>query len=371
MEDFLKKIKSRINGEILDLSNTQDYLADKIKYLEDLKTLEDLKDPKDLINEIKHILTKITYIKYGYNHAIFLEWLKYFPNVTKLNCSVNNLTSTSLESLKYVLNLKILGIVNNNIDDLSNLKFTPNLRELYCSNNKITALPDISTIMPKLKILSCLGNRLIFIDVSNCILLRYLYCSFNNIRDIILQNTPRLLEIICNNNRLITLDINKCKMLTDLHCENNELIELNLQNLRRLQNVYCSFNKLNTLNIKECAALELLYCSDNQLTKLDLSNCLQLVVLNCKNNKIQNAKKFLEICKRLKYLDYDKSLPFANYFDEDKCYICLDALDILDDSKTKVITNCKHIFHRYCLTTWINRSTLALTSTCPYCRQLI
>ena len=346
MEDFLKKFKSHINEEILDLSNTQDYLADKIFYLEELNITNN--------DAIKHVLSQITHIKYKYNSATALEWLKYFPNVTNLECNANDLKSSSLESLKYV----------------------PNLCELHCSHNKIEVLPDINTILPKLQIIRCSHNNLVSIDISNCVSLNQLICSFNNIKTIVLHNMPKLIDLYCYNNHLTTLVLTKCKKLRFLSCDDNELTELNLQCLTNIQTIYCYSNKLNTLNISKCRFLERLFCSNNQLTSLDLSNCKQLVDLRCTYNKIQNIKKFLEICRNLplKYFEYDRLLPFTDYQGLNKCCICLDVLNfsdisyILDISEKKISTSCGHIFHKYCLTTWLKN---ILIKICPYCRQLI
>ena len=324
MKKFLKKLQSHTFDEELSLSDTRDYLVDKLEYLDVINKDENL----------KNILSNTKEIEYTYNKATNLEWLKYFPNITELDCRNNNLDSSSLESLKYVPNLQILYISDNNIDDLTNLKFVPKLSNLNCSRNKIKTLPDINLILPSLTYLCCPENEIVLINISDCILLKHLDCGCNYVKELIVQNMLKLKYILCGANQLVNLHIINCK------------------------------------------SLRLLYCNDNRLTLLDLSNCPQLEYLRCKNNKIQSFKDIHILKSSLKFFEHDTVLSFTSYQGLDMCCICLDTLDTLDtletssinEKKIKIITKCGHIFHESCLMIWTNDH--AMNSKCPYCRQI-
>ena len=376
MESFLETLKGHIiNSVVLHLTCSKDYLTDK------LKLLSDLYDDANL----RSILTKVKEIQYGHNKATNIEWLKYFPNTTKLCCDKNKLISLSLESLIYVPNLQILSISHNEIDDLTNLKFVPNLRKLYFCDNMITAFLNISINFLNLEQLDCSRNKLTCIDICNCTQLQCLNCSSNDITELICINTSNLQDIYCGFNQLIDLCVVDCKLLIELNCVCNRLTKLDLHGLINLRTLYCYYNILNTLNLNDCSKLQTLCCNNNrltsldlqgltnleyfyvctnQLTSLDLSKCTMLRELQCKNNKILNIKN---ICKHLKLESFVHDTIYSYLGDQDltKCYICLDTA-ILPSYK-KIITDCQHIYHEKCLMTWINKTV----STCPYCRQLI
>ena len=387
MEDFLKKFKDCIFQETLNLEYTHNYLADKINYLEAINTDDTLRP----------ILLKIKGLNYSHNSTTNLDWLKYFPNITELNCNNNNLNISSLESLKYVPDLQILFINYSNIDDLSNLKFTPKLRKLYCRGNKITQLSSTDISLINLKYLYCSSNKIISIDVSNYISLTYLDCSYNKITKLVLHNTPKLRTLCCRENQIINLDLvghgphNAFKVL---HCDTNELTELNLQGLINIQEVYCFSNKLNLLCLKDCKNLTKLNCSTNRLTKLDLQGLTNLRHLYCESNQLTNIinlsdahnlkkldcrknllnysynrlQNILNVCKhlKLKHFKYDIIISYSKYQGLDKCYICFDILK--SKKQNKVITRCEHIFHKVCLTYWMY---CASTANCPYCRKIL
>ena len=397
MEDLIKVLKTCTVGEVLKLSCYGDYLADKLKYLDELNKNDTLRS----------MLIKIKILKYDANFATHFKWLKYFPNIIQLNCNFNRLDSFSLKSLVYAPKLQILLISNNYIDDLANLKFAPNLRKLFCSNNLITTLLTINSDLPNLKEINCRHNKIVSIDVSSLILLIFLDCAFNCITELVIDRVLELRILNCNNNLLTNLDLSNNKKLKCLNCEFNILTDLNLQ--KNLRDLCCNHNKLATLNVHECKQLRTLsckynnitkldlcglkylkyidcaknllfdisnlkslkltkfYCNINQLTFLDLSNCPHIRLLNCEHNNITNIADILKICRslNLKYSRYDKILPYSIYHGLDKCYICIDTLESID----KIITNCGHIFHKKCLYTWINKC--GLTPNCPYCRQTL
>ena len=293
MEEFIQKIKTNTtcHGTFLKLINTQDCLANNLTYLDELNQNDDQRS----------ILTNVTHMYYSFNNATSLEWLKYFPNLTKLNCNDNKLDSASLKSLEHVPKLEVLDIFYNNIDDLSSLRFVPNLCELICAHNKIKILSSADIVLPNLQILECSRNELTHIDVSQYSLLKSLSCAHNYLTTIDLQNTPNLEDLWCSYNKLIILNMTtNCKKLKILICAYNELTNLDLQGLINLQVVWCRFNKLNTLNVKECETLNNLNCDNNQLSSIYLSDYYpNLKFLSCKNNESLNIEEILNKCTDL------------------------------------------------------------------------
>ena len=295
MEEFIQKIKTNTTcyGTSLNLSKTQDCLANNLTYLDEIKQNDDQRS----------ILTNITHMYYEHNKATSLKWLKYFPNLTKLNCNDNKLDSASLKSLEHAPKLEVLNIMYNNIDDLSNLKFVPNLRKLICSYCKIKILSSADIVLPNLQELECSQNELTHIDVSQYSLLKRLICESNYLTVINAQNMPNLEELWCSYNKLIILNITECKELKILSCACNELTNLDLQGLISLTSIWCCFNKLNTLNTKGCEALNKLNCSNNQLSEIYLSDYHpNLKILKCKNNESLNIDRLIEKCKNIKSL---------------------------------------------------------------------
>ena len=318
MDGFILKLMLCTHKRILSLSKTRDYLAYNLNYLDKLNSNNDYYGIKSTL------LTNIDTIHYMNNDATNLEWLKYFPNVKYLNCSFNHLDSSSLESLKYVLKLERLLIRNNNITSIDISSYT-SLEHLDLNNNYVTQLSAQ--------------------------------------RVLILRN------LTCKNNQLTNLDIINCKNLKLLSCEKNKLSELNLQGLKKLWHVNCNSNQLTKINLSDTRHLSMLCCNDNQLTSLNLSNSPNLQYLYCKKNKILNIK---EACKHLKLnkFEYDIISSFSSYHGQDVCCICLESLNLeILKSSNKIITDCRHVFHDTCLTTWINK--YAYTPNCPYCRQMI
>lgn len=171
-----------------------------------------------------------------------LAGIEYFPEITTLNCTINQLTkldvtkNTALIQLDCYFNrLSALEVSQN-----------PELMYLACNNNELTAL-DVSQ-MPKLWILQCGSNRLTELIVS--------------------QNT-KLTTLECNSNWLTALDVSQNQELVNLVCDNNELKALVLSNDSSLQKLHCYTNQLTELDVSANPKLTELQCQKNRLSVLD------------------------------------------------------------------------------------------------------
>ena len=108
-------------------------------------------------------------------------------------------------------------------------------------------------------------------------------------------------ELYCLNKGIKYLDVTELINLKTLFCSNNKLqepmdeihrlkvcfahFELNLTNNTQLKQLYCSKNQLQELNINNNINLKELDCSNNQLKELNLNNNINLKKFLCEENQ--------------------------------------------------------------------------------------
>ena len=92
-----------------------------------------------------------------------------------------------------------------------------------------------------------------------------------------------LTDLSCSGNQLSSLDVSNNTALTNLYCDNNQLTSLDVSKNTALEYLNCDNNQLTSLDLNKNTALTELDCSDNQLTSLDLSGCIALETLYCDN----------------------------------------------------------------------------------------
>ena len=184
------------------------------------------------------------------------------------------------------LNIRTLDVSGQHIANLKGIEFFPNLEKLYCYNNKLTSL-DVSQ-NPALQYLYCMNNKLTSLDVSQNEKLENLFCDKNQLTSLDVTQNIALKELHCTDNLLTSLDVSKNPKLDDLECEQNQLTELDVSKNAKLWRLDCDQNKLSSLDVSKNSALGYLYCSKNQLTSLDVSKNTKLKRLNCENNQLTN-----------------------------------------------------------------------------------
>ncbi len=115
--------------------------------------------------------------------------------------------------------------------------------KLDCSDNQLTSLD-----LPKntaLTTLYCDRNQLTRLDVSKNAALTELDCSDNQLTSLDLPKSTVLTELFCFENKLTSLDVSKNIALTELYCSNNQLTSLNVSRCARLNTLYCDSNRIN------------------------------------------------------------------------------------------------------------------------------
>ncbi|CAB4446983.1 unnamed protein product [Rhizophagus irregularis] len=198
------------------------------------------------------------------------EWLdKKYPkeirsNITEINISKNY---NILENEYLVGNLKLEGFKN--------------LKKFDCSRNSITNL-DMND-----KKLNCCGNKLKELKINNLNNLELLYCSYN---------------------KLINLNLINCLNLNKINCDNNKIKEIKLPlNNQRLEILNLNSNNLlyQDLNI---------FSKFINLKRLDIGNN---EFKERKYNKIYGSLELLKNLEKLEYLeisdtDIDKGLEYLS-----------------------------------------------------------
>ena len=201
----------------------------------------------------------VTEITIEFKGVSSMEGIGYFPNLSKLSCVGNKLTS--------------LDVSENTA-----------LTELDCRYAGLTSL-DVSK-NTQLTILYVSGNQLTSIDVTNNALLTKLWCEENPLNSLNVTKNTLLTRLDCYKNQLTALDLSKNTLLTRLTCDNNQLTALDLSGNTALTYLDCSSNQLTALDVANNTALTSLYCSSNQLTSLDVANNTALNYLECYDNKL-------------------------------------------------------------------------------------
>lgn len=194
------------------------------------------------------------------------------PEITELECddipikravidtaAIQNAQVISFEDPKFKAYL-VANYDKNGDGEISDSE-TSAITMLYIAELGLTSLKGIERLTSLLE-LSCSGNKLTAIDLTNNSMLGMLFCS---------------------NNNLTTLDVSK-NAIGKLFCSNNQLSTLVLSKTKSLLQLDCTDNKLTTLDLSICTRLEELWCDDNQLITLDLMMCKNLSEFSCMDN---------------------------------------------------------------------------------------
>ncbi len=187
-----------------------------------------------------------------------LTGLAYFKNLSRLNCSDNQLTGLDLSR-------------------------NTALQILDCTSCQLTGL-DLRQ-NTELQSLTLIDNQLTELDLSQNTALKTLYCAGNQLTELDLSLNTALENLACSDNDLTELDVRSNAGLTQLNCANNQLKELDVRSNVGLTQLDCYNNQLTELDLSQNTVLDYLACSDNQLTALDLSRNTALTELECSGNR--------------------------------------------------------------------------------------
>ena len=123
-----------------------------------------------------------------------------------------------------------IAVSNKGITTLEGIQHFPNLEKLDCDQNNLSSL-DVSK-NSALKYLYCEQNNLSSLgslDVSQNAALEYLKCEQNNLTSLDVSKNAALKYLNCEQNSLTSLDVSKNAALMYLNCKNNQLTNLNVE----------------------------------------------------------------------------------------------------------------------------------------------
>ena len=219
-----------------------------------------------------------------------LTGIGYFPNITYLDASGNNISG----SLDLTGNPKLVSVnlSRNQLNSLDLAGLTA-LRTLICSGNDVgMSAPDLSTNL-----------ALEYLDCSNC----------DGMEGLDLSANTALTDLICSWNQLDTLDLSANTALQRLDCSHNSIAALDLSGCTDLRQADCNANVLTTLTLGQQANLITLSCYRNSLSRLDLTGCPKLraaVVDGTRTEKTDpnaNNYTFVEYRNGADYVQVDQS----------------------------------------------------------------
>ena len=189
-----------------------------------------------------------------------------------------------------------IDVENKYISNLSGIEFFPNLKKLNCGHNRLTSL-DVSknTVLQELV---CWENQLTSLDVSQNTALQELACFENQLTSLDVRQNPALQKLSCWDNRLTSLDVSKNTELTYLKCSYNRLTELDVSKNTELTYLDCGYNRLTELDVSQNTKLTELYFVSNKITSLQADNCTNLTVIFTGSNKYK-----VEVYKKTRILD--------------------------------------------------------------------
>lgn len=176
-----------------------------------------------------------------------------------------------------------------------------NLNTPYEENSKYQNLVGIK-YFPNLQKLTCTGNEIIELNLSENKNLTYLDCSNNDIKNLNISQNKDLTYLNCSDNKLNSnIDVSNNTELIDLICGWNGDMKLNLENNTKLQNLDLSHGRISTIDLSKNLNLKKLNCNDSGVIKLDLSKNPELTELYCNENysldklDLRNNKKLTKI----------------------------------------------------------------------------
>jgi Leucine-rich repeat (LRR) protein len=236
-----------------------------------------------------------------------------------------------------ILNSDAIGVTSLyfptfGISDLTGISAFVDLDTLTCGGNNLTNL-DVSNNIA-LTYLECWGNSFTSLDVSNNINLRMLLCSSNNLSSLDVSNCPALVSLDCGYNQLTSLNLANNNALIWLECHQNNLSSLDVSNNASLEYLDCKNNNLSTVNVTNNPLITTLSCSNNNLSSLDVSSCSALVGFACYNNSLSS----LDLTSNLNLLEVvldDNnliSLDVSNNINLENLYLSRNNLTSLDVS---------------------------------------
>ena len=183
--------------------------------------------------------------------------------------------------------ITVLNVEYKNISDLTGIEDFNALTHLSCSGNLLMSL-DLSNNTTLTYLQSSPNYSLTSLDVSGCNALTYLSCEMTQLTSLDVSQNIALTKLVCSNGQLTSLDVSQNTALDSLLCNFNQLTSLDVSGCNALTYLNCRWNPpLTSLDVSKNTALIKLVCSNTPLTSLDVSQNTNLNSLLCWNSSLE------------------------------------------------------------------------------------
>lgn len=162
-----------------------------------------------------------------------------------------------------------IDVTGQGIADLTGLAYFPALTSLTCTRNQLTALDLSGNLL--LEELYCSSNQLSTLDLSANANLKHVYCASNVLTSLNVNGCAQLQSLNCEKNRLASLDLSGNPELLELYCRHNQLTQLDVSQNQKLKFIETFDNQLTSFDCTMLPALEFLHIDYNNLETLDMS----------------------------------------------------------------------------------------------------
>ncbi len=165
--------------------------------------------------------------------------------------------------------LKKIDLMEQNIDDVSDLKYFENLEYLSFTINNIKILKLNDFLY--LKEIYCARNLLSVLEIRNLPSLKLLACGLNDLKNVKIENCPKLESLNLMDNKIEYIDLSSFSNLKYLTIDNNKLENLDLSNNKDIIQINLNNNNLKELDLKNNEKLKLNICYIDDSVKLILN----------------------------------------------------------------------------------------------------
>ena len=217
------------------------------------------------------------------------------------------------------------------ITSLKGIEYFPEITYLNVSGNELETL-DLSK-NTKLQFLNVSSNKLTSVNIDGCKNLTSIDVNSNQLETLDVTSATELEDLICTENKLTSLNISKNQKLRVLYAEKNALTSLDLSNNQNLQVLLASENNLTELDITPATSLQVVDVHHNAITTLDTSknpNLDNVRYLATRTNlKTLDPVPFSKIGGLMEYIEYYED---TEYFDQ-----IFKTTDLILDLENKTI----------------------------------
>ncbi|QOG02972.1 LamG-like jellyroll fold domain-containing protein [Flavobacterium sp. MDT1-60] len=181
-------------------------------------------------------------------------------------------TYTLIPDSNFENKLIALGIDSGTADGKVLSSNISSVTELNLYGANISDLTGIQNFKA-LDSLNVMSNKLIALDLSKNLALKYLLANYNNLTEIDLSKNVGLENLNLANNSLKNINVSKNLSLLYFVCSTNQLTTVDVSNNKLLRLLWCERNQITNLDVSKNTALSTILCSENPLlTNVNLKN---------------------------------------------------------------------------------------------------